>query len=265
MAGPKPGSSGKGKLRLDLLCVERGIAESRERARALILAGQVLVDGQVQSKAGTAIAADAEIVLKGEPMPYVSRGGLKLAGALDRFDLVIEGLVVLDVGASTGGFTDCLLQRGARHAICVDVGYGQLAWKLRQDPRVTNVERQNARNVDAEALRSRAPQDAWPPELAVIDVSFISLTLVLPAVAAVLGGERPIVALLKPQFEAGRGELGKGGVVRDPEKRLAIIDRVLSWAREAGFEVVDGVDSEVAGPKGNVEYLVHLRTPAPAS
>ena len=262
MARAKPGSRGKGKLRLDLLCVERGLAESRERARALILAGQVLVDGQVQSKAGTAVAAAAEIELKGQPMPYVSRGGLKLAGALDRFDLAIEGLVVLDVGASTGGFTDCLLQRGARHAICVDVGYGQLAWKLRQDPRVTNVERQNARKLDAEDLRGRAPDDAWPPELAVIDVSFISLTLVLPAISMVLGPGRPIVALLKPQFEAGRGELGKGGVVRDSEQRLAIIDKVLAWARAAGFEVVDGVDSEVAGPKGNVEYLVQLRTPS---
>jgi 23S rRNA (cytidine1920-2'-O)/16S rRNA (cytidine1409-2'-O)-methyltransferase len=257
------------KERLDLLCVQAGLAESRERARALILAGQVLVEGQVSPKAGTRIPVEAKLELKGKPLPYVSRGGGKLAGALDHFSLDVTDRVAVDVGASTGGFTDCLLQRGAHHVICVDVGYGQLAWKLRQDRRVTNLERTNARHLSAEALRELVPLDQlpaerWPATLAVIDVSFISLTKVLPAVATLLAPASPVVALVKPQFEAGRADLGKGGVVRDPERRLAAIDKVLDWARQAAYTVEDGVDSTVPGPKGNVEYLTLLKTPAAA-
>ncbi|MCK5800856.1 MAG: TlyA family RNA methyltransferase [Deltaproteobacteria bacterium] len=250
------------KERLDILCVQAGLAESRDRARRLILAGQILVDGQRSAKAGTRVPLTAQIALKGEPLPYVSRGGVKLAGALDHFAIDVAGLVGLDVGASTGGFTDCLLVRGARHMICVDVGYGQLAWKLRQDPRVTNIERTNARHLTAEVLRERVPAEVWPPQLAVVDVSFISLTKILPAIAAILAPSSPVVALVKPQFEVGRGELGKGGVVRDPARRQAAIDHVLGWARRAGFTVREGVDSTLPGPKGNVEYLAWLDTPA---
>ncbi len=258
------------KERLDLRCVEAGLAESRERARALILAGQVLVDGQVSSKAGTRIPTRATVELKGQPLPYVSRGGGKLAGALDRFAFDVSDRLALDIGASTGGFTDCLLQRGASHVICVDVGYGQLAWKLRQDLRVSNLERTNARHLTAAALRDRLPAELivpprWPPTLAVIDVSFISLTKVLPAVETLLAPSSSVIALVKPQFEAGRADLGKGGVVRDPERRRAAIDKVLDWAREAAYTVEDGVDSTVPGPKGNVEYLVLLTTPGERS
>jgi 23S rRNA (cytidine1920-2'-O)/16S rRNA (cytidine1409-2'-O)-methyltransferase len=256
--------SGQGKReRLDRLLVERGLAPTRQRAQALILAGQVLVEGQPISKAGTAVAAEARLELRAEDHPFVSRGGLKLQAALDHFALSVEGKVCLDVGASTGGFTDCLLQRGARHVIAVDVGYGQLAWKLRQDPRVSLLERCNARYLEPAALRDalRDPA-AWPPELGVVDVSFISLCLVLPAMQTVLGPGRPIVALVKPQFEAGRGEVGKGGVVRDPEKRQAAIDRVLEWARQHGFGVEGEIDSPIPGPRGNLERLVLLKTPA---
>ena len=264
MSGEGRSVRGEGKrVRLDRLLVEQGLAPTRQRAQALILAGQVLVEGEPVSKAGTPVAPTARLALRTEDHPYVSRGGLKLEAALASFPLVVEGRVCLDVGASTGGFTDCLLQRGARHVITVDVGYGQLAWKLRQDPRVTVVERCNARYLEPVALRAalRDPS-AWPPELAVVDISFISLTLVLPAIAGVLGPARPVVALVKPQFEAGRGEVGKGGVVRDPEKRQAAIDRVLDWARRQGFEVEGEIDSPIAGPRGNLERLAVLRTPA---
>jgi 23S rRNA (cytidine1920-2'-O)/16S rRNA (cytidine1409-2'-O)-methyltransferase len=246
--------------RLDVVCVERGLVPTRPRAQALILAGQVVVDGQVVTKAGTSVAASSSVELRSADHPYVSRGGLKLQAALEAFALDVSGCVAIDVGASTGGFTDCLLQRGARHVIAVDVGYGQLAWRLRQDVRVTCVERTNARNLDAAVLASAAGQ-AWPPTLAVVDVSFISLTLVLPAVAALLGAGQPIVALIKPQFEAGRGEVGKGGVVRDPTIRQRAIARVLDWACEKGFVVGGEIDSPIAGPQGNVEHLALLRTP----
>ncbi|MCC6749388.1 MAG: TlyA family RNA methyltransferase [Deltaproteobacteria bacterium] len=248
--------------RLDQRCVELGLTPSREQARALILAGQVLVDEQPVTKAGAAVSATAVVRLRGEALPYVSRGGLKLAAALDHFSLDVAGLVALDVGASTGGFTDCLLQRGARHVIAVDVGYGQLAWKLRQDPRVTCLERVNARHLEAEALRAALrDESAWPPELAVIDVSFISLTLVLPAVERVLGPDRPILALVKPQFEAGRGQVGKGGVVRDETVRQGAIRKVVDWAVAARYTVVGGLDSPWPGPSGNVEHLALFRTP----
>jgi len=250
------------RTRLDLLCVERGLAPSRPRAQALILAGQVLVDGVPVTRAGAGVAPAATLALRAEDHPFVSRGGLKLKAALDAFALEVDGVVALDVGASTGGFTDCLLQRGARHVIAVDVGYGQLAWKLRQDPRVTCIERCNARHLEAAALRDAlADPCAWPPELAVVDVSFISLTLVLPAIARVLGPDRPIVPLIKPQFEAGRGQVGKGGVVRDPETRAQAIERVLGWAREQGYTVGGEIDSPIAGPRGNIERLALLVTP----
>ena len=249
------------RQRLDKICVERGLFASRQRAQAVILAGQVMVDGQVVTKAGSQVEPGAEVVLKRPDHPFVSRGGLKLQAALDAFDLAVDGLSALDVGASTGGFTDCLLQRGARHVVAVDVGYGQLAWKLRQDRRVTCIERCNARYLTGEQVR-QAVRDpgAWPPELGVTDVSFISLTLILPPMRAILGPGRKVVALVKPQFEAGRGDVGKGGVVRDPRKRRAAIDRVLAWADENGFSVEAGRDCPVPGPKGNVEHLALLAT-----
>jgi 23S rRNA (cytidine1920-2'-O)/16S rRNA (cytidine1409-2'-O)-methyltransferase len=255
----------QGKERLDRRCVALGLAASRQRAQALILAGQVLVNGEVQTKASAMVSEEATLELKTPDHPYVSRGGLKLEAALEHFDLDVSGKVALDVGASTGGFTDCLLQRGARHVIAVDVGYGQLAWKLRQDPRVTCVERCNARHLEPErlrgALKGRTEGQPWPPDLGVIDVSFISLTLVLPAVSRVLGPTRPLVALVKPQFEAPRSDVGKGGVVRDPERRRAAVERVLRWARDQGYQTRETLPSPVPGPKGNVEQLALLITP----
>ena len=252
------------KTRLDLLCVDRGLSESRQRAQALIMAGQVLVDGVRVTKSGAAVDADARLELVQPDHPYVSRGGLKLAAALEAFALDVEGDFALDVGASTGGFTDCLLQRGARHVLAVDVGYGQLAWRLRQDGRVTSVERCNARHLTAEALRGALPAEIpglWPPTLCTIDVSFISLTLVLPAVEGIVARGSRVVALIKPQFEAARAEVGKGGVVRDPEARARAIARVLDWARGRGHDVEGTIPSPIAGPKGNVEELALLRTP----
>ena len=255
---------GTNKNRLDLRCLELDLFASRQRARAMILAGQVLVDGEPVLKAGAQVPDGAEVTLRQPEHPYVSRGGLKLAAALDAFALEVTGRSCLDVGASTGGFTDCLLQRGARHVVAVDVGYGQLAWRLRQDERVTCVERTNARHMAADSLRQAVKvPDAWPPDLAVGDLSFISLTLVLPAVARVLqpGGE--VLALIKPQFEAGREEVGKGGVVRDPETRQRAIVRVIDWAQALGWGVGEGMDCPVPGPKGNMEFLQLLRTPVP--
>jgi len=247
------------RLRLDQLCVERGLAPTRHKAQALILAGQVLVDDHPVSKAGSQIADDAALRLRGEAPRYVSRGGLKLEALLEACQLDVNAMVALDVGASTGGFTDCLLQHGAEHVIAVDVGYGQLAWKLRSDPRVTCVERQNARYLDRAAL-SAIPDELWPPKVASIDVSFISLTLVLPAIAALIGGDNPLLCLVKPQFEATREEIGKHGVIRG-EGRKRAIDKVLYWAKEAGYTVDCELDCPLPGPKGNVEFLVQLRTP----
>ena len=243
------------KIRLDLLCVEQGLAPSRTRAQALIAAGKVMMNGSMAPKAGTPVRPDAELTLNQPDHPYVSRGGLKLEAALDAFKLDVAGKVALDIGASTGGFTDCLLQRGAKHVIGVDVGYGQLAWKLRQDARVTCIERCNARNLELEMLQG-APQ----PELCVMDVSFISLTLVLPAIRKVLGPGMPIVAMIKPQFEAPRDDVGSGGVVRDPRVRKQAIDRVLNWAKERKYQLVSTVDSPITGPKGNLEHFAHLVT-----
>jgi 23S rRNA (cytidine1920-2'-O)/16S rRNA (cytidine1409-2'-O)-methyltransferase len=240
--------------RVDKRMVDLGLVESRTRAQALIMAGQVVVGDHVVDKPGALVPVDAEIRLKGETLPYVSRGGLKLERALAHFQIEVRGLDALDVGASTGGFTDCLLQRGAARVCAVDVGYGQLAWKLRDDPRVTSLERVNARNLEASQLPFR-------PQLAVCDVSFISLTLILPRLVEALGpGDRPIVALVKPQFEVGRADVGKGGVVRDEAKRLAAVEKCAEAARALGCTVAGVVVSPITGPAGNVEYLLYLRT-----
>jgi 23S rRNA (cytidine1920-2'-O)/16S rRNA (cytidine1409-2'-O)-methyltransferase len=243
--------------RLDKLVVARGLAPTRARAQALILAGKVTVDGQVVSKAGTTVAMDAEVALREEDHPYVSRGALKLVAALDAFAVDPTGCVCLDVGASTGGFTDLLLRRGARKVYAIDVGYGQLAWSLRQDPRVVVLERENVRELDA----AKVPE---PCDLAVIDVSFISLTLVLPKVRELLRppAGKSVIALVKPQFEAGREHVGKGGVVRDPAARQGAVDKVATWAAANGFTVGATIESPIHGPAGNIEILLHLRTVA---
>jgi 23S rRNA (cytidine1920-2'-O)/16S rRNA (cytidine1409-2'-O)-methyltransferase len=236
------------KVRLDQLLVQRGLADTRARAQAVIMAGQVRVDGQVVRKAGTRVPVDAEVTVE-TGLPYVSRGGFKLAAALDAFGLDPQGLVVADVGASTGGFTDCLLQRGAARVYAIDVGYGQLAWKLRRDPRVVVMERTNVRYLPA------LPE---PIGLVTIDVSFISLALVLPVVGGWLGPEGRIVALVKPQFEVGRGEVGRGGVVRRPEQHEAVLMRVAEEARALGLRLEGVVASPILGPAGNREFLAYF-------
>lgn len=242
-----------GRERIDKLMVQRQLAGSRERARALIMAGRVLVDDQPVDKAGTQVDPEASIRVRGEDIPYVSRGGLKLARALDVFQLSVAGRVALDVGASTGGFTDCLLQNGARKVFAVDVGYGQLAWKLREDRRVVNLERTNIRTLAADRLDEQ-------PDLAVIDASFISLEKVLPATLAHLQPASDIIALIKPQFEVGKGQVGKGGVVRDPDQHARVIAQIRQVAMAAGCRVEALCESPILGPKGNREFLIHLRT-----
>ncbi len=239
------------KERIDKLLVQRQLAGSRERARALILAGRVLVDDQTIDKVGTQVDTTAAIRLRGEDIPFVSRGGLKLAKALNAFDLVVSGRTAIDVGASTGGFTDCLLQNGAARVFAVDVGYGQLAWKLREDKRVVNLERTNIRHLAAEQL------DAVP-DLAVIDASFISLDKVLPVTLPLLKSGSDIVALIKPQFEVGKGKVGKGGVVRDPEQHVQVVEKIKLLAEQLGCQVMDVCESPLLGPKGNHEFLIHL-------
>ena len=241
--------------RLDKLLVDRGLVASRERARALIMAGDVLVKGQPETKPGTQLDPDVEITLRGEDHPYVSRGALKLVKGLDTFQIDPTDMTCLDIGASTGGFTDVLLRRGAKRVYAIDVGYGQLAWSLRSDARVVVLERENARNIALE----RVPE---PCDLAVIDVAFISLTLVLARVAELLRppDNKPIVALVKPQFEVGKDQVGKGGVVRDEATRLGAVDKVRTWATQNGFTAGDAVESPITGPAGNVEYLLLLRT-----
>ncbi len=247
---------GKAKSRLDSLLVERKLAGSRERAKALIMAGSVLVDGVPVDKAGARVADDARIELKGSDIPYVSRGGLKLEGALEDFGLDVEGLVCLDAGASTGGFTDCLLAKGASKVFAVDVGYGQLAWKLRQDPRVVAIERTNVRHMKPGAL-------PCPVDLATIDVSFISLKIVAPVVAAFLEEDGRILAMIKPQFEVGRGKVGKGGVVRDPELHREVIEELEEFFETAGFRSLGVHPSRVPGPKGNLEFFILLERNRP--
>jgi 23S rRNA (cytidine1920-2'-O)/16S rRNA (cytidine1409-2'-O)-methyltransferase len=237
------------KTRLDKLVLDRGLAPSRERARALIMAGQVVVSDHVADKAGQMVPADAEIRIKGEILPFVSRGGLKLQKALEVFAVDVTGLVVLDVGASTGGFTDCLLQRGARRVIAVDVGYGQLAWKLRSDERVTNLEKTNIRQLEPARLDEL-------PDMAVIDASFISLAKVLPNTMRLIRDNGMIIALIKPQFEVGRGEVGKGGVVREESKHREVTGSIRLLAEDLGLEVRGETESPLLGPKGNREFLI---------
>ena len=248
------------KVRLDQLIVQRGLAESRSKAQALIMSGVVRVAGQSRDKAGDMVAADAALEII-EPMPYASRGGYKLAHALDAFALAPAGLTALDVGASTGGFTDVLLQRGAAHVYAIDVGYGLLDWKLRSDPRVTVVDRTNIRYL--EALPPRTPSDEpttviVQADCAVIDTSFISLRLVLPATQRLLTPSGWIVALIKPQFEAGSALVGKGGVVRDPKVHTQVINTVLDFATSIGLEPHGLARSPITGPAGNIEFLAWL-------
>lgn len=245
------------KERLDKLMVVRQLAGSRERARALILAGRVVVDDRVVDKVGTPVCPEAAIRLKGDDIPYVSRGGLKLAAALEAFTVSVTGRTALDVGASTGGFTDCLLQMGAARVYAVDVGYGQLAWKLREDERVVNLERTNIRQLLPAQLET-------VPDLAVIDASFISLDKVLPPTLALLHPQSEIIALIKPQFEVGKGQVGKKGVVRDSAQHTAVIERIRVLAVQLGCRVLGVVDSPVLGPKGNREFLIHLQIEKPS-
>lgn len=240
------------KQRLDVLVHERGLAESRAKAQALILAGQVVVKDQRVDKPGALVPDDAELRLKGEVLPYVSRGGLKLKHAIDTFGLAVKGAICADIGASTGGFTDCLLQEGATKVFAIDVGYAQLHDKLRRDPRVISKERVNARYLGDEEL----PE---PLDVVVIDVSFISVKQVLPAVLPKLKPGGMLIALVKPQFEAGREHIGKGGVVRDPQARAEAIEGVRAWVVEQGFTVLGLSDSPVPGPAGNVEALLVAR------
>ena len=238
------------KIRLDRLLVERGLVESRERAQALILAGQVLVNGKKAAKPGQTVAPDADLKVAGPALKYASRAGPKLEAALDRFSLDVRGKTCLDVGASTGGFTDCLLQRGAARVYAVDVGTGQLDWKLRQDSRVVVRERVNARYLSWETIGEAV-------DLVTCDVSFISVTLILPALAQFLRGESHMMVLAKPQFEAGREQVGKGGIVRDPEVHKQVVEKVSRAILDLGFRHVEWMESPVPGAEGNREFLVH--------
>ena len=245
----------EGRARLDALVVERGLAATRARARALVLAGQVRVDERVRTKAGTAVARGARITLTVPDHPFVGRGGVKLSRALDRFGIAVRGRTALDVGASTGGFTDALLQRGATRVAALDVGRGQLDWKLRSDPRVVALEGVNARRLTPAMLPDGLP----PVDVVTVDVSFISLRLVLPVVPALLAGDGDVVALVKPQFEAARGEVGKGGVVRDPAVRRRAVRQVAAAAAAAGLACVSATPAPRRNAAGNREYFVHLR------
>lgn len=240
------------KERLDVLLTKRNLASSREKAKAVIMSGNVYVDGQREDKPGTAFPEEVKIEVRGHVLPYVSRGGLKLEKALQCFDVSVEGKVCTDVGSSTGGFTDCMLQNGAVKVYAIDVGRGQLDWKLRQDPRVVCMEKTNIRYV--------SPEDIGEPvEFSSVDVSFISLKKVLPPICEYLTGDGEIVALIKPQFEAGREKVGKKGVVRERSTHLEVVRSVTEYAREHGFHVKDLTFSPIRGPEGNIEYLVHLK------
>jgi 23S rRNA (cytidine1920-2'-O)/16S rRNA (cytidine1409-2'-O)-methyltransferase len=240
-----------GKMRLDVLIVERGLVPSRERAQAILLAGNVLVNGQKMEKPGSQVAADARVEIIGEALRYASRGGLKLEGALEDFAILPGGRVCLDVGSSTGGFTDCLLQRGAARVFAVDVTVDQLDWKLRQDPRVTTVER-NARYLRAEDI----PE---PPALLTMDLSFISVAKVLPAVVPVAAPGAEFLILIKPQFELEKSEIGKGGIVRDAALHQKAIERVQTAATECGLEILGVRPSHLPGTEGNQEFFLHAR------
>lgn len=240
------------KERLDVLLVQRGLAPSREKAKAMIMEGNVFVENQREDKAGTSVSTEANIEVKGNTLKYVSRGGLKLEKAMTHFDIRLEDKVCMDIGASTGGFTDCMLQNGAKKVYAVDVGYGQFAWKLRTDERVVCMEKTNIRYV--------TPQDIGEPlDFASVDVSFISLSKVLPPAKELLKEDGQMVCLIKPQFEAGREKVGKKGVVRDAKVHLEVIEAVIENALQLGFSILHLEYSPIKGPEGNIEYLVHLK------
>ena len=239
------------KKRLDILVTERGLAESREKAKALIMAGQIYVDNQKADKPGDTFPEECRIESRGKGLPYVSRGGLKLEKAMEEFPITLEGKTCMDIGASTGGFTDCMLQNGAEKVYAVDVGYGQLAWKLRSDPRVVNLERTNVRGLTENEVGE-------PIDFASIDVSFISLKLVLPVVQRFLRPGAELVALVKPQFEAGRAEVGKNGVVRDASVHASVLREVAGFCAEIGLPPSGLTWSPIKGPKGNIEFLLWL-------
>jgi 23S rRNA (cytidine1920-2'-O)/16S rRNA (cytidine1409-2'-O)-methyltransferase len=242
-------------LRLDVALVARGLAASRERAQALILAGQVRVDGQHITKAGAQVGDDADVTLDAPDHPYVGRGGIKLAHALDVFGIDVAGRLALDIGASTGGFTDALLQRGASRVVALDVGHGQLDWKLRADPRVVVVERVNARMLTPDRL----PPDARRFDIVTIDVSFISLRQIVPAIPPLLSADADVIALVKPQFEAGREDVGKGGIVQDSAVHARVIEEVTAAADRIGLSRTALAESPITGMEGNREFLLHLR------
>jgi 23S rRNA (cytidine1920-2'-O)/16S rRNA (cytidine1409-2'-O)-methyltransferase len=239
------------KQRLDLALVERGLCETRSKAQSLIMARRILVNGQHVDKAGAGIGSDDELQIEELEHPWVGRGGMKLAHALQQFAIDVRGKVCADIGASTGGFTDVMLKSGAANVYAIDVGYGQIDASLRNDPRVINREKVNARFLTADAFDE-------PIDFVSIDVSFIPLKLILPAVATFLRGE--LVALIKPQFEVGKGDVGKGGIVRDEAKRTAAVDAVVAFANEQGFEVKGLIESPIKGAEGNIEYLMYART-----
>ena len=240
------------KERLDVLLVKRNLVESREKAKAIIMSGNVFVEGQREDKAGSTFDESVQIEVKGQKLPYVSRGGLKLEKAMANFDVNLQDKVCTDVGSSTGGFTDCMLQNGARKVFAIDVGHGQLAWKLRQDERVVCMEKTNIRYVTPEDLGEKI-------DFSSIDVSFISLTKVLLPIYNYLKDDGQIVALIKPQFEAGREKVGKKGVVREKSTHYEVIELVLSYATSIGFKVLNLDFSPIKGPEGNIEYLAHLQ------
>jgi len=244
------------RIRLDRLLVERGLAETRAKAQAMILAGEVLVDEQKVEKCGALASTDAKLRLLGAPLKYVSRGGVKLEAALEHFHISTEGKTCLDIGASTGGFTDCLLQHGASRVFAVDVGTNQLDWRLRRDPRVVALEKINARYLNLERLGAR-------PALVTLDVSFISATLILPVLPLLLETRADVLVLVKPQFEVGKGQVGKGGIVREPTLRQEAVDKVASLLLKLGFCDIAQAESALTGAEGNIEYFVHAvwRTP----
>ncbi len=239
------------KKRLDVLLVEKGLFDSREKARGSIMAGLIFVDGILEDKPGSSFHEDSDITVKDNPNPYAGRGGLKLEKALDYFAVNVEGRKIIDVGASTGGFTDCLLQRGAAKVFAVDVGYGQLAWKLQQDSRVVVMDRTNIRFVEPEDIGEVL-------DFAVVDVSFISLRLVLPVLMQLLHERGEVICLVKPQFEAGRGKVGKHGVVKDKNTHMEVLRTVTGFASEYGFNIKGLTFSPIKGPAGNIEYLLYL-------
>ena len=244
------------KQRLDAELVARGIIQSREQAKAAIMAGQVYVNNQKADKAGESVTAEDKIEFRGEKLAYVSRGGLKLEKAMELYGFKLDNKICMDVGASTGGFTDCMLQKGATKVYSIDVGYGQLAWKLRQDERVVNLERTNVRYITSEQVPDIV-------DFVSIDVSFISLGLVIPVLVPVLSDEAMMVCLVKPQFEAGKDKVGKHGVVRDPATHMEVLERAVGFAKNAGFGIVGLEFSPIKGPQGNIEYLMVLTRKEP--